>query len=300
MTLAPAENFHGDAASRLANDHLSIDFLTAAGPRLVRVVLAGIDENQLAEVPDMTRDTPFGRYRFLGGHRLWHAPEAFPRSYLPDNDGLAVSELPDGGVRLTGAPEPASALRKSMELRLAPGRAAASVRHVIENRGEWPAELAPWALTMLPSGGTAILPQAAPESSPYAPNRHLQLWPYTDWNDSRLRFDNRYILIMATSKAEPVKIGAFNHAGWAGYLRNGILFRKRWTPERGRPHADGGCNVECYSGDRFIELETLGPLVQIEPGGRVTHDEEWEWFTGFPETPDVDALHAALLRLDSP
>jgi hypothetical protein len=30
-----------------------------------------------------------------------------------------------------------------------------------------------------------------------------------------------------------------------------------------------------YVDDRFIELETLGPLVTLEPGATTTHREQW-------------------------
>jgi hypothetical protein len=35
--------------------------------------------------------------------------------------------------------------------------------------------------------------------------------------------------------------------------------------------------------DRFIELETLGPLQQIEPGEALEHTEEWEIYTAQAE-----------------
>jgi hypothetical protein len=45
------------------------------------------------------------------------------------------------------------------------------------------------------------------------------------------------------------------------------------------PHVDHGCNAESYCNDEFIELETLGPLVKLEPGQFVTHTETWELYT---------------------
>ena len=49
------------------------------------------DENLLAETPDIFWPTPDGDYYLRGGHRLWHAPEAKPRS---SKLGLISRSLP--------------------------------------------------------------------------------------------------------------------------------------------------------------------------------------------------------------
>ena len=115
-------NFYGLPTRSLDNGHVRLEYLAEAGPRIVRLFASGSNENLLAELPDMKMDTAYGPYFIRGGHRLWHAPEAFPRSYLPDNDGLLVEDLADG-VRMTQPVEPASGIRKSIEVRLAPGQA---------------------------------------------------------------------------------------------------------------------------------------------------------------------------------
>ena len=55
-----------------------------AGPRIVRLGLAGSDRNLLAETPDLGWETPHGRYELFGGHRLWFAPEDPDRVAVPD------------------------------------------------------------------------------------------------------------------------------------------------------------------------------------------------------------------------
>jgi hypothetical protein len=44
-----------------------------------------------------------------------------------------------------------------------------------------------------------------------------------------------------------------NRTGWTGYLRNGVLFLKRFEPKPALPHVDLGCSVETYCDDGFIE-----------------------------------------------
>ena len=78
-------DFHGLPTRSLANDHVRLDYLAEAGPRLVRLFLAGSTDNLLAEAPDVHWPTPFGEYYLRGGHRVALAPEALELSYVPDN-----------------------------------------------------------------------------------------------------------------------------------------------------------------------------------------------------------------------
>ena len=95
-TSGVTDGFYGLPTRTVANDHLRLDVLAEAGPRIVRLFLAGLDENQLAETPDVKWETPSGEYCLQGGHRLWHSPEASPRSSIPDNSGLEIEEVEDG------------------------------------------------------------------------------------------------------------------------------------------------------------------------------------------------------------
>lgn len=141
---------------------------------------------------------------------------------------------------------------------------------------------------MLPLGGLAILPQQTqPLDVPaLRPNRHVVLWPYTSWQDPRLTLADDYILIDAEPREPACKVGYLNRAGWIAYLHRGVLFVKRFEPRATEPHPDFGCNAEFYCGDRFIEMESLGPLARLGIGKSVEHVETWELYPGVdvPET----------------
>src|SRR5512136_1071191 len=106
-------DFHGMPSAVLENEHLRLEYLTAAGPRLVGLSYHA-SPNLLADLHDMTVDTPLGKYFFLGGHRLWISPESIEKTYIPDSTGLDVMKMPDG-VKLTGLSEPVSGVRKSLQ-----------------------------------------------------------------------------------------------------------------------------------------------------------------------------------------
>src|SRR5512136_2718532 len=145
-------DFHGLPARSLENNHLRVDYLLEAGPRLVRLIPAGSTDNLLAEVPDVHWPTPWGEYHLRGGHRLTLAPEALELSYVPDGSDLIVEELP-GGVRLIRPTETGSGVSKSLEIQLQPDRPALTLRHAVRNDRAAPIEIAAWAITQLALGG---------------------------------------------------------------------------------------------------------------------------------------------------
>lgn len=292
-------DFHGHPVRRLENQFLYVDFLKDAGPRLVRLGAAGSSENLFVELPDLTQATAYGEYRFFGGHRLWHAPEGMPRSYLPDNDGLAVQDLPDGGVKLVQPVEVGTSLRKCIELRLASGAPRLTVTHSLTNEGLWPLECAPWAITQLKLGGIAMIPQQRAVPDPQLlPDRRLTIWNYTRLQDPRLHLNDDFIFIEAVASLPPCKVGTLNPHGWAAYLRGDLLFVKRFNYQADAHFVDFGCNTEIYCADRFIELETLGALVTLQPGETAVHTETWELHTGIKESATPEGARAVVKKLD--
>ena len=266
-------DFYGLKTLCLSNSFLRLEYLAEAGPRLVRLMRAGSDENLLAETPDISWPTPDGDYSLRGGHRLWHAPEAPVRSDVPDNHGLSIARR-GNAVRLTQPIEAATGLRKSIEIELAVDAPCVTVRHLIENDGSSAIELAPWAITMMPLGGYALVPQHRATDHAVLPDRHVVAWPYTRWHDARLHLDDDYVMVNAQADEQPCKIGCLS-TGWLGYLRNNVFFVKRFEPQLDRLHPDRDCNVEVYSNHRFIEIETLAPLVTLAPGQTTEHIETW-------------------------
>src|SRR3989304_5003862 len=89
-------DFFGLPARSIRNQHLQLDCLLKGGLRIVRLRLAGSDENLLAEIPDVYWPTPTGEYYLRGGHRLWLAPESTTCSYTADEGKLTIEEMPNG------------------------------------------------------------------------------------------------------------------------------------------------------------------------------------------------------------
>ena len=281
-------DFHGEPTGILENNLLRVEYLQNS-PRIVRLIPKGKD-NLFADLGKSALPTPYGDFYFRGGHRLWHAPEEFPRTYIPDNEGSVVEPI-ENGIRIRQLAEPMTQIEKSVEILLDSQAARVELRHELRNAGTEPVELAPWALSMMRLGGVAVIPQPVGDKNAKLPNRHLVLWPYSEIGDPRLELGDDFILVRAGAKLPALKLGCLIPQGWIGYWINGTFFVKRFdAPDPEESYPDWGCNVEVYCNDKFIELETLGPLRIIEPGAIVSHTETWEIFNSLKQDWVPDEL----------
>src|SRR5688500_2216095 len=89
---------------RLANKTVEVVVTTDVGPRIIRYAFIG-EDNLLGELPDDSVKTELGIWKPWGGHRLWTAPEAMPRSYSPDNEPV-TSTIEGNTIRLVQPVEP--------------------------------------------------------------------------------------------------------------------------------------------------------------------------------------------------
>lgn len=284
----------------LSNGVLELLVAQDIGPRILSLRLVG-RENLLAELPEFVIERPGGEsFHFWGGHRLWYAPESQAITYLPDNRPVEMVPLATG-VQVNQPPEEGTGMQKSLLITLAEGKAEVVVEHTLTNGGARPRTCAPWAITQFKPGGFAILPQNDAPNDPdgLLPNRALALWPYTKMDSPFIHWGNRFIFVEATmTKADgPLKIGWPNPAGWLAYLLGDILFVKQAAYQPDATYLDMGSSSECYARYDFLELETLGPRVVLEPGQSVSHQEVWQLFPNVSLPMDEDAVAAMVSEL---
>jgi hypothetical protein len=269
------EKFLGQDCIPLENGILKLLVTQSVGPRILSLGFVK-GENLLAELPDLALDCPgSGTFHFYGGHRLWHAPEDAARTYLPDDTAVEISVI-QNGLKVTQQTELKTGLQKSIEIQLTADSAQVTLTHRIRNHGLWDVTCAPWAITQLKTGGTAIFPQIKTDTG-LLPNRALVLWPYTDMAHPNVHWGSNYILLQA-NMASPFKIGFPNPRGWQAYWLNGNLFIKHTEYKTDAEYYDFGSSSESYCNDLFIELETLAPITSIAPGATATHIETWNLY----------------------
>ncbi|MDB6054547.1 MAG: hypothetical protein JWN25_2070 [Verrucomicrobiales bacterium] len=261
---------------RLRNSEMELIATTDVGPRIIRLGFQNSD-NIFREVSDELGKTGGDQFRGYGGHRLWHAPEQMPRTYSPDNSSIE-SRMQGQTLILTQPTESSTGMQKQIEVTLDPSQNKVSVLHKIWNRGVWPVDTAPWALTVMQGPGKAFFPQ---ENFLQAllPVRPMVMWGYTDMKDPRWNWGSRLITLRCDPKLNTAqKIGMMNTLGWAAYANKGGVFIKRFGFDPSATYPDWNCNNETYTNGEMLEVESLGPLKKLEVGECAQHLEEWYIF----------------------
>lgn len=267
---------HWSSCYRLEHDEVEAILLADLGPRIIHFGFAGGRNHFSVFEKEASPSASSKGWNLLGGHRLWLAPEDISRTYLPDNQPVPIS-LTEDSLHAVQPVHPAYGIQKELALTPGPTPNSLQVLHRLTNLSQQAELLAPWALSVMAPGGSAILPLPPRQTHQgnLLPTSNLALWPYTDLSDSRYEFGKDCILIQhKTGTGSPQKIGIFNPTGWLAYWQGGELFVKTQPGLKGT-YPDLGCNLEIYFDANILELETLAPLINLAPGNTVEHLEHW-------------------------
>ena len=283
LTYQIIENYRSDAknypgigrAMQISNGKYEVIVTLDVGIRIMHFSLVGrpnIFDDDCALIENM----PDGRTWYsYGGQRLWHAPEAFPRSYAIDDIPLEKYEITDKGIRMYREIEAESNIQKIVEIEFCEDKLIVYNRLV--NRNPWPVELAAWTQTAI-ADGLMVYP-VTQRNSGLLPNTHYVVWPYAKMTDSRAYFGEQFITIVTDSQnADPFKFGYPDEYGWAALFTNGMCFVKKFGFCEKAVYPDRGCNLECYVQDWGAEMEDLSPLQTLQPGQMCEHKNEWYLF----------------------
>jgi hypothetical protein len=259
-------------------------------------------QNLFKEVEEHMGKTGGDEWRSYGGHRLWHAPEASPRTYAPDNTPVQADW--DGtALVLSQDVESTTGIKKDIRIQFLSESGIVRLEHTLTNTNLWDVSLSPWALSVMAQGGRCILPheEYRPHPECLLPARPLVLWHYTDMSDPRWIWGEKYIQLKQdpTAGEEKQKVGLLNKQGWAAYVLNGDVFIKRFACSDGAVYPDYGCNNEVYTDGGILEVETLGPLTCLSAnGGSVSHIEHWGLFRAdiSEDEADIERVLLPLVR----
>lgn len=260
---------------RLSNGEVELIVTSDVGPRIIRYGFEG-GQNFFVELEEDLGKTGGDNWRLYGGSRLWVGPEDPVYSYGADNDPVQI-EI--SGSRLTAqAPVEHTGVQKAITVELSDEGSAARVVYTLANRTIWPLRVATWVLTMMAPGGVGIttLPPRGTHPEVLAPTNPLIVFAFTNMADPRWTWLEKYIVLQQDPQnADPEKIGLFNPATRGAYLLNGELFVKKFAASPKEEYPDMGASYETFTNERFLEIETLGPMRTLQPGESMDHVEEW-------------------------
>jgi hypothetical protein len=284
---------------RIGNGDAELIVTLEVGPRVLSYRLGG-GPNVFKEYADQMGQSGESDWKIRGGHRQWTGPEDHLRTYALDNGPVRYREVEKGLVRFTPAPETGYGLQKELDVRLAPAGSRVTLVHRYTNIGDAPTDLAPWGVSVMAPGGIEVIPLPAKRPHPgspknarsaadFAANQLMAIWPYLDFRDPRWRFGSKFITLRQDSGRGPTKLGLAHKLGSVGYLNAGTLFVKWFEYRAGQIYPDDGVNLETFTNEDMLEIETLGPLIALDPGQSVEHTERWELFDGMAVSSDDES-----------
>ena len=287
----------------MSNGIVKIILTTDVGPRVAFYGFCDGQNEFHVSQKDIDSRTD-GKYHAFAGHRMWHGPQIEPRCCLPDDEPVEWEISDSHRVVLTEKTEEGSHMQKIMEVQLAEDSSEVTVTHRIINHGMWAVELTVWALTMMREGGVEVIPYSTRKTG-LLHNRQISVWPWTEMNDPRLKWGKAGVLLYQDPNAPEVipeenyknaiKIGLNVDDGMIGYFNDDHLFIKKFSPCSGYSYPDGGCSCETYTDPHMLEMESLSPMLKLEPETEAVHVEKWSLFDHVPR-PEDDLDAVALLR----
>ena len=292
--------FGGLRAVELRTRSLRLVAVVSGGPRLAFLGRPKGDNLLLWEPGRHGR----GKWDLMGGHRLWTtrpgADEA-EETYVADNAPCRV-ELDRGGCTLTAAPEPSSATRRGMRLRVpAPDRI--EIEHFIRNEGAmlWSGGLWGLTCTVPGEGGRYTIPLGDGSGWDTAGMVVFRRWGgghgTGGFEDTQFRLTEDALVLEPGGRENKRMIRADPGVIAMHAPRLGLVFAKRaaYAPSLAAGYPMG-TNLALYVGPRnfMVEMETMGPAATLKPGEELTHTETWVLRPGrgLPTTAALQALFA--------
>ncbi len=284
---------------RISNGEIELIVTADIGPRVMRCGFVG-GQNFFRVFDDQLGKSGEAEWQLRGGHRIWLAPEDFQRTYARDNDPAEV-DVAGEVLTATGPVEPETGLQKQLVIRMAAKGTGVEILHRMRNTLPFAIRISAWGLTMMAPSGTGVtgFPPRGRHEDILAPTNPLVMWAFTDLSDPRWKFLKKYLVLHHDPEnRDHTKLGHFNEKTWGAYVLGSEVFLKKYDADPARTYPDMGCSYETFASEGMLELETLGPLTDVEPEGWLEHTERWSLHRGIEVTEWTDeALDRILLPL---
>jgi hypothetical protein len=263
MTVTAAKsNVGGQDGWRLENGTAEAFVITTPYPRVVSFRLAGGESPLRTSLAD-----PFY------GIRTWFLePTQLPTAPLPALQLAQAGVRPDGTLQVAAGVEPQTQLQVVQDISLDADRPILRIRHGLVNHADRSRRLAAWSINVVPHAGVAV----APWSTAADVVRSCLFWPRVSPGDPAIMLGERALGVdfRKTPALGWLKVGTNTDAGWIAYLWSGGALVSSVPHEKGGEYPEGGGTITLYSSGQapdqgFCELEHVGPLTDVAPGGVV-------------------------------
>tara|TARA_R110000868_G_scaffold127458_4_gene335114 strand:+ start:1386 stop:2243 length:858 start_codon:yes stop_codon:yes gene_type:complete len=204
------------------------------------------------------------------GSTLWLGPQGKWKGHkVLDASPYSLGSYNQRELRLLSGNDSLNGFTVSKYFRLNTPDSSIAIRYTITNISKKNQEVAPWEVTRVPTGGLALFPKGIPTD---IPSGHRGL-PYLKIKDSLGII--WYPYDRSTNSRE--KLFMYGSEGWLAYVRDGILFIKKFPEIDPSEAAPGEKNVEVFVNKEktYIELENQGIYKSLPSGASLTYSVKW-------------------------
>ena len=213
-----------------------------------------------------------GIWHLYGGHRLWKSPE-YMDTYYPDNKKVEVVKENDGSISFVSKVETTTKLQKIVNVLMQEDGSIELTQRIVNMSDSDTTPISAWGLTVLDKKAKVEIPLSTQDTG-FLPNRNIVYWSYDSVNDERISVFNDKIKIEQKDIVNPIKIGTYVE-GAIKVQVNGMQFSLSLDKKEGY-YPDFSSNIECYTNNHILEIETLSPLQTLTPGEQIVHKEHWK------------------------
>lgn len=257
----------------LSNGTMEFEVALDKGIRMNRLNLCGMNNIFYEQPLDTEYLQKENGWRLEGGLRLWAAPES-EESYYPDNNPVNI-EILQNGILLRQEKDLYTNLTKTVAICFLPddpNKLEVSFR--IINSDVVDKNIGIWAITTFVPEGKGYVSFHS-EDDLINPSRFISMWKDTKLNDPRVTYKDNGIAIHHSKIAQYFKMGILSMDGLCSFDAYGQKLTRLCGYDDSLIYPDGNINIEVFMCEHMMELETLGPLINLGPGEECSRKELW-------------------------
>jgi hypothetical protein len=222
------------------------------------------------------------------GSTLWLSPQGKWRQGILDAGPYSLSFFIDDKLSLQSKPDTLNNFAFLKEFHSSKNDTSFVIKYSITNLSEEIQGTAAWEVTRVPAGGLVLFPKRSEKDIPFA--LRVPLLPIRDslgviW----------YPYDPSTLSAQ--KIFMEGGEGWIAYIKNSVIFIKKFPVIPLERIAPNESNVEIYVNKEktYIELENQGEYLKLMPGESLFYEVKW-YARRLPANVKAEVGNEALIR----
>jgi hypothetical protein len=213
-----------------------------------------------------------------GGYKLWLAPQSelgWPPDPYIDRGCYSFDVIDDQTIRLLGVIHPVKMLRLSIDIKLIHGQSELVLTHRMENHSKQSMAVSFWGVSQVkPNGQISVIPTFW-----QTPIWDLKLSEIKQIPSQNIIQRSDLYHLAHRDIPDKKKVYFFLENAVMTYDWDGYRFIKQFDPYQRFAYPEADSNFEVYFCPQYIELETVSPLITVDPGQSGQDTVRWKLCT---------------------